>query len=254
MCRIIYKSFYIFLEPFMNNRRHFLVASGAFLGSALLSTQAFAQSAGNEAKSIIRLPPLPFDLAALEPFISANTLGFHYGKHHKGYLDNLNKLIIGTPFEAQSLESIVKESSLTQRNRSVFNNAAQVWNHTFFWNSLSSKGSAIPGNSVMLKIKESFGSLPEFRTAFVAASTTVFGSGWLWIALEKSTKKLVLVPTTGADTPITGATYTPLAVLDVWEHAYYLDYQNRRADYAKTVFESIINWEFVEKNLEAALA
>ena len=199
-----------------------------------------------------KLPELPYARNGLEPHISAETLDFHYGKHHQTYIDNLNKLIAGTPHEGQALADIVKASAGKADQVAVFNNAAQAWNHGFYWSSLSPKGGGKPGADLAARVDYSFGSLDELRKAWLAAATGQFGSGWVWLALEVTSNKLVLLKTANADTPLTGGSHRPLAVLDVWEHAYYLDYQNRRADYATAVFDKLLNWSFVEANLAAA--
>jgi Fe-Mn family superoxide dismutase len=232
---------------FMNiDRRTFLAAT-----SALAATTAYAQVAtpDSAAKSGLELPKLPWEANALDPVISSRTVGIHYGKHHKGYLDNLNRLLTGTPMAGRSLDDVVKASSGKADQVAVFNNAAQTWNHTFYWQSLSPKGGGKPGAELLGKMDASFGSMDEFRKAFLAASAGQFGAGWVWLVANKASKKLSVVKTGNADTPLTDAALVPLAVLDVWEHAYYLDYENRRADYAVAVLDKLFNWRFVEENL-----
>ena len=191
---------------------------------------------------MIELPKLPYEMGALEPHISQKTLEFHYGKHHAGYVNNLNKLIAGTPFEGKSLEDIVKTSQ-----GGMFNNAAQVWNHTFYWNCVTPNPKKnAPTGKLMDAIVRDFGSFDAFKEKFVNACVTLFGSGWAWLVADKD-GKLSLVQTGNAQTPLTTEGLKPLLVCDVWEHAYYLDYQNLRANYVNE-FWSIINWEFVEKN------
>ena len=180
-------------------------------------------------------------MGALEPHISQKTLEFHYGKHHAGYVNNLNKLVAGTPFENQSLEEIVKGSQ-----GGMFNNAAQVWNHTFYWNCMTpSPKKNAPTGKLMDAIVRDFGSFEAFKEKFVNACVTLFGSGWAWLVADKD-GKLSIMQTSNAQTPLT-TEMKPLLVCDVWEHAYYFDYQNLRANYVNE-FWSIINWEFVEKN------
>jgi len=195
----------------------------------------------------IMQPALPYAENALEPVISAKTIGFHYGKHHKAYVDNLNKLIAGTEFEGLPLDDIIKKTADKPEQSGIFNNAAQVWNHTFFWNSLSPKGGGNPPEVLMKKIEESFGSFDELLKELTEAAKTQFGSGWAWLVLNGN--KLKVMKTPNAETPLTMGV-TPLLTIDVWEHAYYLDYQNKRPDYVTTVLDKLINWEFAAKNLK----
>ena len=190
---------------------------------------------------MIELPKLPYEMNALEPHISQKTLEFHYGKHHNGYVNNLNKLIAGTPFESKSLEEIVKTSQ-----GGMFNNAAQVWNHTFYWNCMTpNPKKTVPTGKLMDAIVRDFGSFDAFKEKFINACVTLFGSGWAWLVADKE-RKLSIVQTSNAQTPLTEG-LKPLLVCDVWEHAYYLDYQNLRANYVNE-FWAIINWNFVESN------
>ena len=191
---------------------------------------------------MIELPKLPYEINALEPHISQKTLEFHYGKHHAGYVTNLNKLIAGTPFENKSLDEIVKTSQ-----GGMFNNAAQVWNHTFYWNCMTpNPKKTAPTGKLMDAIVRDFGSFDAFKEQFINACVTLFGSGWAWLVADK-TGKLSIVQTSNAATPLT-TDMKPLLVCDVWEHAYYIDRQNARANYVNE-FWSLINWEFVEKSL-----
>lgn len=190
----------------------------------------------------ISLPNLPYAQDALEPHISANTLSFHYGKHHNAYVVNLNKLIEGTELDSKNLEEIVKSSE-----GGVFNNAAQVWNHTFYWNSMKPNGGGAPTGKIAELIDASFGSYEEFKTQFAAAGATQFGSGWAW--LVKKGDKLEIVKTANAETPLTDSSVTPLLTMDVWEHAYYLDFQNARPKYMETFLSELINWDFANANL-----
>ena len=188
---------------------------------------------------MIELPKLPYEIDALAPHISQKTLEFHYGKHHNGYVNNLNKLIAGTPFEGKSLEEIVKTSQ-----GGMFNNAAQVWNHTFYWNCMTpNPKTAAPEGKLMEAIVRDFGSFDAFKEKFISACVTLFGSGWAWLVAGKD-GKLSIVQTSNAGCPLTEG-LKPLLVCDVWEHAYYLDYQNLRANYVNE-FWSVINWEYVE--------
>ena len=189
---------------------------------------------------MIELPKLPYEINALEPHISQKTLEFHYGKHHAGYVNNLNKLIAGTPFENKSLEEIVKTSQ-----GGMFNNAAQVWNHTFYWNCITPNPKKnAPTGKLLDAIVRDFGSFDAFKEKFINACVTLFGSGWAWLVADKE-GKLSIVQTSNAQTPLTTEGLKPLLVCDVWEHAYYLDYQNLRANYVNE-FWSMINWDFVE--------
>jgi Fe-Mn family superoxide dismutase len=187
------------------------------------------------------LPALPYAMDALAPIISKETLEFHYGKHHQAYVTNLNNLIPGTEFESASLEEIVKKSS-----GGIFNNAAQVWNHTFYWKSLTPKGGGEPPAVLRQQMEASFGSVDACKKELAAATAAQFGSGWAWLVLDGN--KLKVVKTANADTPLTTG-LKPLLTIDVWEHAYYLDYQNRRAEYVNAVLDKLINWQFAEQNL-----
>ena len=186
------------------------------------------------------LPALPYAMDALAPHISKETLEFHYGKHHQAYATNLNNLIKGTEFENASLEDIVKKSS-----GGVFNNAAQIWNHTFYWNSLSPKGGGKPSGSLAAAIDAKWGSFDAFKEAFTKSAVGNFGSSWTWL-VKKSDGSLDIVNTSNAATPLTTAD-KPLMTCDLWEHAYYIDYRNRRPDYLGA-FWNLVNWEFAAKN------
>ncbi|HRZ11273.1 MAG TPA: superoxide dismutase [Kiritimatiellia bacterium] len=196
--------------------------------------------------SAFSLPPLPWPDNALEPHISARTIGFHYGKHHQTYVDNLNKLVAGTPLAALALEDIVKQTAGQADKAGVFNNAAQVWNHTFFWNSMKPNGGGRPAGKLAKAIDESFGSFDAFKTAFTDAALTQFGSGWAWLIAEGG--KLKVVKTPNADTPLARG-QKALLTCDVWEHAYYLNYQNRRKDFVAVFLDKLANWEFAVKQL-----
>jgi len=186
------------------------------------------------------LPALPYPLDGLQPHISKETLEFHYGKHHQTYVTNLNNLIKGTEFESASLEEIVKKSS-----GGVFNNAAQIWNHTFYWNSLSPKGGGAPSGALAAAIDKKWGSFEAFKEAFTKSAVGNFGSSWTWL-VKKADGSLDIVNTSNAATPVTTAD-TPLITCDLWEHAYYIDYRNRRPDYLGA-FWSLVNWDFASKN------
>ena len=183
------------------------------------------------------LPALPYAQNALEPVISAETLDYHYGKHHNAYVTNLNNLIPGTEFENMSLEEIIMKSS-----GGVFNNAAQVWNHTFYWNCLSPNGGGAPTGDLAAAIDAAFGSFDEFKAEFTKAATTNFGSGWTWL-VKKADGSVAIVSTSNAATPLTDGV-TPLLTVDVWEHAYYVDYRNARPKYLDEIWK-IFNWDFV---------
>ena len=192
----------------------------------------------------IALPPLPYDYAALEPVISSAALKLHHGAHHRGYVDKLNALIAGSQFEGAPLETIVKHSS-----GAVFNNAAQAWNHAFFWNCLAPGGGKPPPRSIEKRLEDGFGGIEKFNEEFSQAAIECFGSGWAWLVARGD--KLEIISTSNAATPITmGA--TPLLAIDVWEHAYYLDYENRRPEFVGAVIDQLLNWEFAEQQLEKA--
>ena len=192
------------------------------------------------------LPSLPYADDALVPVISANTISFHYGKHHKAYVDNLNKLIAGTEFAGLSLEQIIARTTGKVDKTVIFNNAAQTWNHTFYWSSLKPNGGGEPPAALKKRIEASFGTLDACKKELVTAATTQFGSGWAWLVLDGD--KLKVVKTGNADSPLTKG-MKPLLTIDVWEHAYYLDYQNRRPDYVNAVIDKLINWSFAISNL-----
>ena len=223
-------------------RRELLLATAA--GAAALTLGGLPATARGAAPVV--LPPLPWAEGALAPVISANTISFHYGKHHQGYVTNLNKLTGGTPFADQSVEQIVRATAGKVDQAAIFNNAAQVWNHTFYWQSLRPNGGGEPPAALKAKMEASFGSVEACRKELTAAATSQFGSGWAWLVADGDALKVV--KTGNAETPLTGA-MRPLVTIDVWEHAYYLDYQNRRADYVAAVLDKLINWEFALQNL-----
>jgi len=193
----------------------------------------------------IELPALPFAADALEPYISANTLGFHHGKHHQTYVTNTNNLIKGTDLENASLEAIIAASTNNAEKAGLFNNATQVWNHTFYWNGMKKGGGGVPSGAIASKINEDFGSFDAFAEAFKNAGLTQFGSGWAWLVLEGG--KLKVTKTANGDTPMAHGQKAILTV-DVWEHAYYLDYQNKRADYIDIFLKHLVNWDFANAN------
>ena len=194
------------------------------------------------------LPDLPYAQDALAPHISGETLSFHHGKHHKAYVDKANAAIEGTDYEGLSLEEVIKKS-WSEKNMGVFNNAAQIWNHTFYWHSMAPNGGGKPSSAIAEAIDASFGSYDKFVEEFKAAGAGQFGSGWAW--LVKNGDKLEVRKTLNAENPITDGA-TPLLTMDVWEHAYYLDYQNRRPDYISTFLDELVNWDFVNQNLASA--
>ena len=194
------------------------------------------------------LPELPYAGDALEPHISANTLSFHHGKHHNAYVTNLNNMIGGTDYEGKSLEEVISASE--GKDAGVFNNSAQVWNHTFYWHSMKPNGGGEPTGEIASKINEDFGSLEEFKDQFAKAGATQFGSGWAWLVLN-SNGKLEITKTLNAETPLT-KDVTPILTMDVWEHAYYLDFQNARPKYIETFLNSLVNWDFANENLSRA--
>jgi superoxide dismutase, Fe-Mn family len=195
------------------------------------------------------LPPLPYPKNALEPHMSEKTFEFHYGKHHQAYVTNLNNLVKDTPMASQSLEEIIKATAKDESKAGIFNNAAQVWNHTFFWNGMKPNGGGAPSGALAQKIDAAFGSLDKFKEAFKTAAVGQFGSGWAWLVVEGGTLKITKTP--NAVNPMAQG-QTALLTCDVWEHAYYLDYQNRRPDFVQTFLDKLVNWEFVAANLSKA--
>jgi len=201
------------------------------------------------ASTLFSLPPLPYPENALAPVISANTLSFHHGKHHKTYVDTLNKLIKGTDYESSSLESIITDTANKADKAQIFNNAAQTWNHTFYWNCLKQGGGGKPTGAIAQKIESAFGGYDNFKKEFTNACVTQFGSGWGWLVAQGG--QLKVVKTANAEVPFIKG-QTPLLTIDVWEHAYYLDYQNRRVDHVEAVIDKLLNWGFAEQNLAGA--
>jgi superoxide dismutase, Fe-Mn family len=195
------------------------------------------------------LPSLPYPNNALEPYVSAKTLDFHHGKHHKAYVDSLNRLVEGRPEARQSLEELIVGTHHDDTKTGIFNNAAQVWNHTFFWNSMKKGGGSEPAGEVKRAIDHDFGGYEKFAAAFKDAATTQFGSGWAWLVFDAG--KLKVIKTPNAVNPVAGG-QAALLTCDVWEHAYYLDYQNRRPDFVQAFLDHLVNWDFVARNLEKA--
>lgn len=197
------------------------------------------------------LPALPFDYTALAPYITKETLEFHHDKHHAAYVNNYNNAVKDTDLDGQPIEAVIKAIAGDASKAGVFNNAAQAWNHSFYWNSIKPNGGGAPTGALAEKIVADFGSFENFVTEFKQAAATQFGSGWAWLVLDNGTLKIT--KTGNADTPIAHG-QTPLLTIDVWEHAYYLDYQNRRPDYISTFVEKLANWDFASANYEAAIA
>lgn len=194
------------------------------------------------------LPALPYAQDALEPYISSETLSFHYGKHHQTYVDNLNRLLENHPLSGATLEEIILKSAKDPNMQGIFNNAGQVWNHTFYWNGMTPQGGGQPTDTTLReKITQAFGSFEEFCDAFKQAAVGQFGSGWAWLVADAS-GALSIVKTANADLPMTQG-LTALLTCDVWEHAYYLDYQNRRLDHVDAFLKHLVNWNFVAENL-----
>lgn len=193
------------------------------------------------------LPDLPYGRGDLAPHVSEETLNFHYGKHHQAYVTNLNGLIEGTDLADKSLEEIIKVAAADKSKAGLFNNAAQVWNHTFYWHSMKPNGGGKPTGKIAEKIESDLGGYDQFVKDFKAAGGGQFGSGWAWLVLKDG--KLAITKTPNAETPLTEAGVTPLLTMDVWEHAYYLDYQNSRPNYMDAFINNLINWDFVNKNL-----
>lgn len=228
------------------SRRSFVALTAAASAMAMKGRAA-------EAAPALSLPALPYAPEALAPTISAQTISFHYGKHHQGYVNTLNKLLPGTPFAGKPLEEIVRESAGKPEQAAIFNNAAQIWNHTFYWQSLAPAGKGgQPSQALLAAINAAFGSLEACKAALADAAMKQFGSGWAWLVAEKGALKIVKTP--NAETPLTQSGATPLLTVDVWEHAYYLDWQNRRADYVKAVLDTLLNWSFASENFAKAQA
>jgi superoxide dismutase, Fe-Mn family len=227
------------------SRRRFLTLSAQagvllFAGSMLGCKQS---------RPAIALPDLPYAEDALEPIISKITIQHHYGYHHKGYIETLNKLVAQTPLAGQPLEDIIRASADRPESQMIFNNAAQAWNHNFYWQSLASNGGGNPPGVLKKKIDNAFGSVKNFKRKMINAAVTRFSNGWVWLVSLDNTLKVVT--TQNADLPMAEG-MTPLLTIDIWEHAYYLDYQHRRSDYVKAILDKLINWSFAQKNLSVS--
>jgi Fe-Mn family superoxide dismutase len=228
-------------DPFRLSRREFV---GGALSAGLVASAA---SRAEAAPVPIELPALPYGDADLAPHISQETIGYHYGKHHRAYVDNTNRMIAGTDLATSSLEEIVRATSGKPEQRALFNNAAQAWNHAFYWRSLSPKGGGMPAGRLLRQIQTDFGDFAAFKEALAKAAVSQFGSGWAWLVMDAG--KLRIEQTSNADTPVATPGRKPLLTVDVWEHAYYVDYRNRRPDYVTAVLDRLLNWEFADKNL-----
>jgi len=210
---------------------------------ARTATAPQARAASGE---VFELPSLPYAEDALAPAISALTLKYHHGKHHRAYVDTLNKLVVGTPFAAMTLEEIIKATAKVPDHAQIYHNAAQAWNHTFYWRSLQADGGGVPPPALATLISSSFGTLEALKQELATAAGAEFGSGWAWLVLDGA--KLKVIKSDNADNPLISAA-KPLLTIDVWEHAYYLDVQNRRPDYVKGVLDRLISWKFAAANL-----
>ncbi len=232
------------IQPEMNRRSFLLTAGGlcVTLGMGVFP----AGCAQSPAPSSITLPALPYKEDALEPAISRKTMEFHYGKHHKAYVDKTAELVKGTSLAGMSFLEIMKQTASAPDKVAVFNNAAQAWNHDFFWKSLAPGGGGKPEGDMAVLVEKSFGSYENFRKEFTNAAATQFGSGWAWLVLDGD--NLSVVKTSNADNPTLNG-QKPLITIDVWEHAYYLDYQNRRPDYVNAVIDKLLNWKFAASHL-----
>jgi Fe-Mn family superoxide dismutase len=222
-------------------RRQLLKAAAA---SGILLATDF--SAARKKPAGIVLPRLPYPKGALVPFISKRTISFHYDKHHRGYVDKLNQALPGTEFEKMPLEEIIRASASKPQHQNIFNNAAQVYNHTLYWKSMKRRGGGSPKGKMAERLNGDLGGITGFRQAFIDAALGQFGSGWAWLVEDQG--KLKVTRTANADTPLARG-QKPLLVIDVWEHAYYLDYQNRRKDYVLAFLDRLLNWDFVAAGL-----
>ena len=221
-------------------------ASTTTMASAAPAGTSFPSPAAGSAAAF-HLSPLPYNLEALEPFISARTMSFHYGKHHQAYVDNLNKLTPGTLLTGQSLEKIIRDTADMAGKTSLYNNAAQVWNHSFFWHSMKGGGGGRPTGQLLEMIEKSFSGFETFKSLFIETGMAQFGSGWVWLIQDGT--QLKIIKTSNADTPLAQA-QTALLTCDVWEHAYYLDYQNRRKDYLQMFMDHLTNWDFAASQMK----
>jgi Fe-Mn family superoxide dismutase len=227
-------------------RRHVL-AGAAASAVVTLAAPALLKAATKLAEA---LPPLPYPDNALEPVISSNTIGFHYGKHHKGYFDALTKAVDGTDLANHTLEDVIKTTQVNPNRTAIYNAAAQTWNHNFYWRSMKPNGGGKPSGALADRIEQDLKGFDNLKKELTTAALTQFGSGWAWL-VETKEKKLQVMKTPNADTPMAQGMKC-LLTIDVWEHAYYLDYQNRRADYVAAWLDKLANWEFAAQNLAAA--
>ncbi len=227
-------------------RRRLLIGAGAV--GVVAAAGAFPAPAIAQGRAPYALPPLPYAENALDPVISSRTIEFHYGRHHRGYVDAINRLVQGDPLGDLSLEELIKTTNANPNRAGHFNNAAQVWNHTFYWNSLKPNGGGQPTGALKAKIDEDLGGYDKFKADFATISNGQFGSGWGWLVVDDK-GKLALVRTPNAETPMARG-QACLLTIDVWEHAYYLDYQNRRADYTAAVIDKLLNWDFANEQFE----
>jgi Fe-Mn family superoxide dismutase len=246
------------LELSMINRRHFLTLGLGFLASSAFFKTVQAADANNPPTEPPVLPPkpsnggayslsvLPYAENALNPVISTETISYHYAKHHQAYVNKLNELVAGTAFADMPLDMLIAATAKDSQHKAIFNNAAQTWNHNFYWQSLKPNGGGEPPAALKTKLESSFGSVDAAKKALADAAMTQFGSGWAWLVADGD--KLKVVQTTNADVPFTEG-LKPLLNIDVWEHAYYIDYRNKRADYVNALLDKLINWEFALKNL-----
>lgn len=230
------------------NRRVFLKT--VILGGAALAAGPLAWTKSVRAQNAIVLPEMPYAKDALEPAVSGQTINFHYAKHHAGYVQNTNNLLQGSGLEELDLETIILKASRDDDLRDLFNNAAQVWNHTFYWHSMRPGGGRLPDGPLKKKIEADYGSLKNLKASLSEKASSQFASGWAWLVLKNG--HLSCINTANAHTPIAMG-MTPLLCIDVWEHAYYLDYQNRRGDYVQNFLEHLVNWDFANENLKEAL-
>jgi superoxide dismutase, Fe-Mn family len=234
----------------IDRRTAIKTGAAALAVAAAAGTFAKPHIARAQAEGPIKVPPLPYPDDALAPVISANTIGFHYGKHHLGYATTLNTALAGPAkdYAALSLEDIIKTSRANPNRAGIFNAAAQIWNHDFYWRSMKPGGGGEPPGKLKDEIDKAFGDFAKFKEALARVTISQFASGWGWLTWNPKDKKLVIESTSNAETPLHRGN-TPILTIDVWEHAYYLDYQDRRADYVNAVIDKLINWEFAEKNL-----
>jgi Fe-Mn family superoxide dismutase len=223
--------------------RRQLLKTAAAAGILLATDMSFA---GKKKPAGVSLPRLPYPKGALVPFISKRTISFHYGKHHRGYVDKLNQAIPGTGFEKMELEEIIKAAAKKPQHQKIFNLSAQVYNHTLYWKSMKRRGGGSPKGKLAERLNGDLGGITGFRKAFLDAALGQFGSGWAWLVEDQG--KLKVTKTANADTPLAHG-QKPLLVIDVWEHAYYLDYQNRRKDYVLAFLDRLLNWDFVAEGL-----